>query len=331
MPDRNSHPPRDWGEAFALLPQEPPPADGWARMAASLAATAGAAEATSDPTPTRAEPRHIQAAPRRRVATRPVRRWAIAAMLAAALPLGVWLALNAQRPTPQAPASDPVAAAPTASTAVTATDAKPDASAAVAVQTPAVSDTGPRAASPNDSDRRPLAAPDTRQATADPIAPNRSADAIASPRRSSAAAERIAKATAANRPSTPSRVDDATATPTGDTATRLADTSDNSSADTIARQLRDLQAESAQLEALVALTRDERVGNASATVMSADLDQRLGLIDAGLIDAALSPEQRLALWQQRVGALRSLAGVESTQRWLAAHGERYGDALVRVD
>ena len=27
----------------------------------------------------------------------------------------------------------------------------------------------------------------------------------------------------------------------------------------------------------------------------------------------------------------TLAGVESTQRWFAARGERYDDALVRVD
>jgi hypothetical protein len=65
--------------------------------------------------------------------------------------------------------------------------------------------------------------------------------------------------------------------------------------------------------------------------MSADLDSRIGLIDAALREDGLPAAQRASLWEQRVQALRDLAGVESTQRWLAAHGERYDGALVRVD
>lgn len=92
-----------------------------------------------------------------------------------------------------------------------------------------------------------------------------------------------------------------------------------------------LQAESAQLEALVAFARDGRVASASSAVLASDLDARIGLIDAALSQAGVPQVQRSALWQARIDALRELAGVETTQRWLAARGERYDGALVRVD
>ncbi|HEY0503600.1 MAG TPA: hypothetical protein VGD42_08900 [Lysobacter sp.] len=92
-----------------------------------------------------------------------------------------------------------------------------------------------------------------------------------------------------------------------------------------------LYAESAQLEALVALARDDRVASASGAVLTGELDARIGLIDAALSQSDLSPAQRSALWRQRIDALRELAGVESTERWLAAQGERLDGALVRVD
>ena len=92
-----------------------------------------------------------------------------------------------------------------------------------------------------------------------------------------------------------------------------------------------LQAQSARLEALIAMTRDDRVGSAAATVMSDELGQRIGLIDAGLTQNALPLDQREALWRERVRTLRDLAGVETTQLWLAAQGERYDGALVSVD
>lgn len=92
-----------------------------------------------------------------------------------------------------------------------------------------------------------------------------------------------------------------------------------------------LQAESAQLEALVAFARDERVASASSAVLAGELDTRIGLIDAALSQTDVSSTERAALWQQRIDTLRDLAGVETTQRWLAARGERYDGALVRVD
>ncbi|MFC3550932.1 hypothetical protein ACFOLC_07855 [Lysobacter cavernae] len=110
-------------------------------------------------------------------------------------------------------------------------------------------------------------------------------------------------------------------------ATGDADRTDSGTPDALLQ----LQAESAQLEALVALARDERVGNATTTVMATELDQRIGLIDAALSQNDLIPSQRSALWQQRVQALQDLAGVEATQRWLAVQGESYDAALVHVD
>lgn len=100
---------------------------------------------------------------------------------------------------------------------------------------------------------------------------------------------------------------------------------------TDATRLAHLQGESAQLEALVALTRDDQVGSGTAVAMRAAYIDRIGLIDSALVQQQLKPEQRLLLWERRVQALRSLAGVETTDRWLAAHGGRYDDAMVRVD
>lgn len=102
-------------------------------------------------------------------------------------------------------------------------------------------------------------------------------------------------------------------------------------ADAVVDPFLQLQAESAQLEALVAFARDERVASASNAILAGDLDARIGLIDAALSQPDVADAQRTALWQERIDTLRELAGVETTQRWLAARGERYDGALVRVD
>ena len=92
-----------------------------------------------------------------------------------------------------------------------------------------------------------------------------------------------------------------------------------------------LQAESAQLESLLAYARDERVASGSAAALSAQLDGRVAAIDAALAQPDLAPGRQHALWQQRVDALRTLATFEANRRWLASRGERYDGALVRVD
>ncbi len=95
--------------------------------------------------------------------------------------------------------------------------------------------------------------------------------------------------------------------------------------------LETLYAESAQLEALLAYARDDRVSSGSAAALSVQLDGQLASIDAALAQPGLSPAQQRQLWRQRVETLRSLTGFESTRRLLTARGERYDGALVRVD
>lgn len=92
-----------------------------------------------------------------------------------------------------------------------------------------------------------------------------------------------------------------------------------------------LYAESAQLESLLQVARDDRVSSAAAAAMAGELDARIAAIDSALMRPGLSPERQLWLWRSRVEALRSLAGFESNRRWLAANGERYDGALARVD
>jgi len=95
--------------------------------------------------------------------------------------------------------------------------------------------------------------------------------------------------------------------------------------------LEELYAESAQLEGLLAMARDERVSSGTAAALAGDLDRQLASIDTALMQPGLSRAQQVALWQQRVDALRSVVSFEGTRRWLAAQGERYDGALVSID
>ena len=92
-----------------------------------------------------------------------------------------------------------------------------------------------------------------------------------------------------------------------------------------------LYAESAQLESLLRVARDERVSTGTAAAMAAELDSRVASIDMALMRPGLSPDQQMALWRDRVEALRTLTSFESTRRWLAANGSRYDGALAQVD
>lgn len=97
-----------------------------------------------------------------------------------------------------------------------------------------------------------------------------------------------------------------------------------------AQPLDALYAESARLEALLALARDDRVASAGAALLSAELDAQVASIDMRLAQPGLDDAQRTALWQARVDALRQAAGFESTQRVLASQGDG-GALLVSVD
>ena len=95
-------------------------------------------------------------------------------------------------------------------------------------------------------------------------------------------------------------------------------------------RLQDLYAESARLEALLSVARDDRVASAGAAMLSSELDARVAALDAALARADLSDAERLQLWQARVETLRQAAGFESTQRLLASQG-RSDAMLVSVD
>jgi hypothetical protein len=96
-------------------------------------------------------------------------------------------------------------------------------------------------------------------------------------------------------------------------------------------ELDTLYAESAQLEALLAYARDDRVASGNAEVVSGRLDQKLALIDAELGQPGLPATRQRELWTQRVATLRALASFESNRRLLSARGEHYDGALMRID
>jgi hypothetical protein len=95
--------------------------------------------------------------------------------------------------------------------------------------------------------------------------------------------------------------------------------------------LASLHAESARLEYVLQLARDETVSSGAAAAMAGELDARLAAIDAELRQPGLAHARQLDLWRERVQALQSIVSFESTRRWLAAQGEGYDDALVQVD
>ena len=102
-------------------------------------------------------------------------------------------------------------------------------------------------------------------------------------------------------------------------------------ADPSGKAMESLYAESARLEALLALARDDRVSSATALALGSDFDARIAAIDAALMQPSLPAQRRLDLWRERVSALRAYASFESTQRALAANGERYDAMLVSID
>ncbi len=269
MPDANdprSRGPAGWGDAFAALPQETPPADAWSRVAARLDARATAA-AAQPTTPSGGSGIHRPHGRRR-----PARAagWLGAAAAAALALVVAW------------PKHEP---APGIGHPVDASNA-------------AASSNG--ASVPQQASAAPT--PSTAPA----------ATAIALPK----AVEASRKPRYAARQA-PAPTGAAQAATTGGAAPG-------------AQPLDALYVESARLETLLALARDERVATASAALLSAELDAQVAAIDVRLAQPGLDDAQRTALWQARVDALRQAAGFESTQRVLASQGDG-GALLVSVD
>lgn len=199
-------------------------------------------------------------------------------------------------PAPIAAAPSPAASSPTPAATPATTDFTTPSSGSTATPEVAVATTQP--AERSAARRKPAGTPTRKPAPVASPLPGRNDTAI-----------RVAST-------------EATTTTADPTASALADS---------AVAIQSLQAESAQLEALVALARDARVSSASGAALGVELDERIGRIDASLSQPGLSDSERAVLWQQRVTTMRALAEVEATQRWLVTRGERYDGALVSVD
>jgi hypothetical protein len=137
---------------------------------------------------------------------------------------------------------------------------------------------------------------------------------------------RTARATLARR----ARVESAPASAPAVASTTVPEESVSTTTDVAMDPLQKLKTQSAQLEALVALARDEHVGNASSELLSSGLDSSIAAVDAALSQPDLAETRRQELWQQRVDLLQQLAGIEATSRWLAAQGASNDTALVSV-
>lgn len=92
-----------------------------------------------------------------------------------------------------------------------------------------------------------------------------------------------------------------------------------------------LYAQSAQLEGLLALARDDRVSTGTAAALIDTLTSRMASIDAALARPDADLQDKSALWMARVDTLQSLVGIESTQRLYAARGLQFDPALVSID
>lgn len=268
--------PRGWSEAFAALPIETPPSDGWARISRALEASA---------------PR--QGALRRERRTTWLIGLASAAVLvlAAWSPLSRWLQSSGQSQPPVIASETPGLRGPAAPVRSEPLETRETAPSPASDVHPSPTNTASTATQP--THRKPS-------------------------RRTPAVARRSADSDLATVSQTIATQKEAT--PGNGAITTAAD----------ANPLPKLQAQSAQLEALVALARDDRVANASE-LLSSELDAGIAAVDAALSQPDVSDTRRQELWQQRVDLLRQLAGVEATSRWLAAQGASNDTTLVSVD
>ncbi|MGX5730885.1 hypothetical protein ACWKWK_10180 [Pseudoxanthomonas beigongshangi] len=283
--------PEDWGQAFAALPLETPPAHGWNRVAAAL--------------------------PARRSRSRLWIPAAAAACLALAIAVP-WRGTAPDQSPPvavtappsitvpgDAPATTPVASIP--SPAPVRTDPS-----ATGTDTPAIPASAPGRAPletglASTPGRKPVdRKPPTREASMPvPVPANARTDASGE--------QRTASIGPAKHTHAPARADSGTAGTPASPAV-----------------LETLYAESAQLEALLSQIRDDRMASGPAMALSAALNERVAGIDVALSQPDLAADTRVGLWRERVAVLQRLTGVEGTQRWMAANGYQADGAVAQV-
>lgn len=171
----------------------------------------------------------------------------------------------------------------------------------------------------------------TRPAPVEPeiaIAPASTSGATGPARRADAGA----RASEVTTPATGAEAAIASVQDSADTSTSQPAVSAGDATQTAATdELERLYAESAQLEALLNLARDDRVSSGTAAALASDFDAQVARIDAELVQPGITRDRRTRLWRERVDALRQLTAFESTQRLLAAQGERYDARLVSID
>lgn len=92
-------------------------------------------------------------------------------------------------------------------------------------------------------------------------------------------------------------------------------------------ELAALMSESARLESVVLAASDDGASSATAAAWSLELEERLRSLDAAL-EANRNPSRQLALWQQRVELLRTVAALETSRHYLASQGRNFDMALV---
>lgn len=323
MPDDrfDPRPPASWADAFASLPLEAPDHDGWRRIA------------------------HAQAKPRR------ARRWplvASAAALAVMVAVPAWLAnrhVSGQHPFDGA--AVPIARNATPGPAESSDgrrpadvpqgdmqrDARIAAAGGMGDSAPARSEVAeppvrlPSTTTQRRASQRTVAASTDR--TNDRATPLVAAVAASN---GAHATRRAAAEWTADATPTQSVIADPVAADTR-VATASAPTASPAGAadSTQAAELQRLYAESAQLESLLAIVRDERVSSGTAAALASDLDARVASIDAALVQPDAARDDSVGLWRDRVQALRQLASFESSRRLLAARGQRYDAMLVGID
>lgn len=173
--------------------------------------------------------------------------------------------------------------------------------------------------------------PAAQVSTASPSAPAPSAVAVAADVATPIAAESPSVSMPVVHRKKPSRARIAPAQRPVRTAAEPAGTTRLATEDATVQPIESLHAESAQLEQLLAMVRDERVANATSAALSSDLDAHIAGIDDALAEPGLDTTERDRLWQQRVDALQQLVGIETTNRLLSARGERFNASLVSID
>lgn len=109
------------------------------------------------------------------------------------------------------------------------------------------------------------------------------------------------------------------------------ETPDASATGTHQESLDSLYAQSAQLEGLLSLARNDHVSTGTAAALTGALIRQVADIDVALAQPDMSQQDRNDLWRTRVDTLRQLVGIETTQRLYAARGQQYEAALVSID